>query len=688
MCTAEAMCPARSRLVDEGLGNSSYLVDLGDGRALAVDASRDLRALRAEAARRGLAVAFAADTHLHADFLSGAAQLAATDGAPVLASRRRAAASSRTRSASTGTRSTSAACACGRWPRPATPTSTSPSCCWTARAVRGLHRGSLIVGSAARTDLVAPDRTEELARAQYRSLRRLADLRRRGRGLADARRGLVLLGTAGGSGPSTIGTERATNALLRAEDEDAFVTAAARLPRQLPAVLPAARRGQPPRPGPRRGRQPRATEPGRRSCRCRPAAEVVDVRPLAAFAARPRPRLGVHPAAAGRSPPGWAGSSPDDAPLVIVREPDQDPAEIVWQARKIGYDWIVGELAGGIAAWSAAGLTTARIPLVGADELGDARVLDIRQDGEFAAGHVPGAHHVELGDARRTPRPCSGRADGRDVRSRRAGDGRREPAGPRRPPRRRRADRRAGGLGGRHRHSGSRPGVKRPPLKRGAGRPVELGLRQNLAQFTPARRGQRSRRRHARPGAHRPAAARRARSSGCTAYTAGLTYILAFGLAKAATNYFAGTWSDRFGRKPVLVAGWLVAVPVPLMLIWAPTWAWVVVANVLLGISQGLTWSTTVIMKIDLVGPARRGLAMGLNEAAGYGAVAVTALATGYLAEAYGLRPAPFLLGLAFAALGLGLSTLGGRGDPRPRPARGRRPRARADGRTTTSIPS
>jgi len=145
---------------------------------------------------------------------------------------------------------------------------------------------------------------------------------------------------------------------------------------------------------------------------------------------------------------------------------------------------------------------------------------------------------------------------------------------------------------------------------------------------------------------------------GLQAYTAALTYILAFGLAKAATNYLAGTWSDRFGRKPVLVAGWWVAVPVPLMLVWAPSWAWVVVANVLLGVSQGLTWSTTVIMKIDLVGRSRRGTAMGLNEAAGYVAVAATALATGYLAEAYGLRPVPFLLGAAYAALGLGLSTL------------------------------
>jgi MFS family permease len=141
-----------------------------------------------------------------------------------------------------------------------------------------------------------------------------------------------------------------------------------------------------------------------------------------------------------------------------------------------------------------------------------------------------------------------------------------------------------------------------------------------------------------------------------TGYTFLLTYVLAFGVTKAATNYVAGTFSDRYGRKPVLLAGWLIALPVPLMLIWAPSWGWVVAANVLLGINQGLTWSTTVIMKIDLAGPARRGLAMGLNEAAGYIAVAVTALATGYLAAHYGLRPAPFLLGLAYAALALGLT--------------------------------
>ncbi len=139
-------------------------------------------------------------------------------------------------------------------------------------------------------------------------------------------------------------------------------------------------------------------------------------------------------------------------------------------------------------------------------------------------------------------------------------------------------------------------------------------------------------------------------------YTFLLTYVLAFGITKAATNYLAGHWADRFGRKPVLIAGWLIALPVPLLLIGAPNWGWVIVANVLLGVNQGMTWSTTVIMKIDLVGPSRRGLAMGLNEAAGYGAVALTALATGYLAAHYGLRPAPFLLGAAYIIVGLGLS--------------------------------
>ena len=141
-----------------------------------------------------------------------------------------------------------------------------------------------------------------------------------------------------------------------------------------------------------------------------------------------------------------------------------------------------------------------------------------------------------------------------------------------------------------------------------------------------------------------------------TGLTAGLTFIVAFGIVKAATNFAAGALADRLGRRPLLLAGWVAALPVPLLLIWAPSWGWVIVANVLLGINQGLTWSTTVIMKIDLVGPARRGLAMGLNEAAGYGALALTALLTGLLAARHGLRPAPFLVGAAYAGLGLVIS--------------------------------
>jgi len=185
--------------------------------------------------------------------------------------------------------------------------------------------------------------------------------------------------------------------------------------------------------------------------------------------------------------------------------------------------------------------------------------------------------------------------------------------------------------------------------------PVRLGLAENLAQFSllvgvNALVG-------GMIGQERTVLPLLAKQEfGLTAFTATLTFIVAFGAVKAVTNFFAGTLSDRYGRKPVLVAGWIIALPIPLLLMWAPSWGWVVFANVLLGVNQGLTWSTTVIMKIDLVGPARRGFAMGLNEAAGYGAVAITALATGYVAEHAGLRPEPFFLGLAYAGLGLGLS--------------------------------
>jgi MFS family permease len=143
---------------------------------------------------------------------------------------------------------------------------------------------------------------------------------------------------------------------------------------------------------------------------------------------------------------------------------------------------------------------------------------------------------------------------------------------------------------------------------------------------------------------------------GIASKTAILSFIVTFGLVKAAANLFAGRMGDRYGRKRILVVGWLIGLPVPILVMFAPTFGWVIFANVLLGINQGLCWSTTVIMKIDLVGPSNRGLAMGFNEAAGYLAVALAALASGYLAATYALRPQPFFLGVAFAGLGLLLS--------------------------------
>ncbi len=145
---------------------------------------------------------------------------------------------------------------------------------------------------------------------------------------------------------------------------------------------------------------------------------------------------------------------------------------------------------------------------------------------------------------------------------------------------------------------------------------------------------------------------------GMVVKTAILSFIVVFGFTKAFTNYFAGRWADQLGRKKILVLGWLIAIPVPFLLMWAPSWTWILVANAFLGVSQGLTWSTTVIMKIDLVGPERRGLAMGFNEFAGYFAVAVSALVTGYVASHYGLRPQPFYLGGVYVVVGLLMSLL------------------------------
>jgi MFS family permease len=186
-------------------------------------------------------------------------------------------------------------------------------------------------------------------------------------------------------------------------------------------------------------------------------------------------------------------------------------------------------------------------------------------------------------------------------------------------------------------------------------RPVRLGLRENIEQFTllvavNAFVG-------AMVGMERsilpPIAETVFHIRG---HTAMLSFIAVFGVTKALSNYVAGRFADVIGRRRLLLVGWALAVPVPFLLLGAPSWAWVLTANALLGVSQGLTWSMTVIMKIDLVGPARRGLAMGLNECAGYVALALAAYATAWIASRFGLRPAPFYLGVAFVVGGLLLS--------------------------------
>jgi MFS family permease len=184
---------------------------------------------------------------------------------------------------------------------------------------------------------------------------------------------------------------------------------------------------------------------------------------------------------------------------------------------------------------------------------------------------------------------------------------------------------------------------------------VRLGLRENLGQFSllvfvNALVG-------ATIGLERSIVPEIAsKEFGIEAKTAILSFIVVFGFSKAATNYMAGAFSEKWGRKAVLVAGWLIGLPVPLLLMRANSWNGILWANLLLGVNQGLTWSTTVIMKIDLVGPQRRGLAMGFNEFAGYLAVAGSALATGYIASHYGLRPQPFYLGVGYVVLGAALS--------------------------------
>jgi rhodanese-related sulfurtransferase/glyoxylase-like metal-dependent hydrolase (beta-lactamase superfamily II) len=385
-------------LVDEGLGNSAYLADLGDGRALAVDASRDLRVLRRAASRRGLRVAFAADTHLHADFLSGAVQLAADDGAAVLA-------------AATGHRAfPHVALADGdevdlgglRLRALATPGHTDEHLSYLlldgSRELGVFTGGSLIVGSAARTDLLGADRAGELARAQYRSLRRLATLPDATAVWPTHGAGSFCSVPPGAARVTTIGAEKASNPLLAEPDEDAFARRLLASLGSYPAYF--ARLAEVNRRGPallavEQGLAP-LTPAALRSLMDR-GGWVIDVRPVAGFAAGHIPGAVSIPLRDQFAT--WLGwLIPDGAPLGFVLAAGQDPAEVSWQALKIGYENLAGQLDGGMAAWQADGRPTQRTTLVTAGQMDDRKVLDVRQAAEYAAGHVPGAVHLELGD--------------------------------------------------------------------------------------------------------------------------------------------------------------------------------------------------------------------------------------------------------------------------------------------------
>ncbi|OLT43769.1 hydrolase [Saccharomonospora sp. CUA-673] len=384
-------------LVDEGLGNSAYLLDLGDGRAMVVDVSLDLRESSRLARRRGLTVAFAADTHLHADFLSGARQLSATEGTQVLAS-----AAGHREFTHSGLRDGDEVDLGGlRLRALGTPGHTHEHLSFLLldgdKPVGVFTGGSLLVGAAARTDLVSPEQTEALARAQYASLRRLAELPDDVVVWPTHGAGSFCSAPPGAERTSTIGREKATNPLLRAADEDAFVAALLGSLGSFPPYF--LRLGEINRRGPAVLDQPPALAPlsvAEVRALLAQGAAAVDVRPVADFAAAHIPgavSIPLRPVFAS-----WLGwLAPHDQPLIIVRRPDQDPAEIAWQAAKIGYGNLAGELTGGLDAWTAAEYPTTSTRLVRPDEV-DAPVLDIRQEPEFAAGHLPGALHVELGE--------------------------------------------------------------------------------------------------------------------------------------------------------------------------------------------------------------------------------------------------------------------------------------------------
>ncbi|MEU0402162.1 MBL fold metallo-hydrolase [Streptomyces sp. NPDC006197] len=385
-------------LLDPGLGNSAYLVDLGDGRALAVDACRDLRTLDAAAERRGLTVAYAADTHLHADFLSGALQLRHDHGAAVLAS-----AAGHRAFDHQGLADGDEVDLGGLTLRAlATPGHTAEHLSFLlldgGRELGVFTGGSLIVDSAARTDLLGADRTEELARAQYHSLRRLTELPDGTAVWPTHGAGSFCSAPPGNERTSTIGAQKRANPLLAAPDEDAFVrqlvAGLGTYPAYFDRLAEANRRGPAVLTG-----TPLLPELSAEQVRALAAdgGRVVDVRPVADYATGHiqgslsdplRDRFAT-----------WLGwLLPDTVPLVFVTGEGQDLSEIVGQAYKIGYERLAGRLAGGMPAWLADGNEQATTAFVTADRAGGRPYLDVRQASEFTAGHVPGAIHVELGD--------------------------------------------------------------------------------------------------------------------------------------------------------------------------------------------------------------------------------------------------------------------------------------------------
>jgi hydroxyacylglutathione hydrolase len=385
-------------LVDEGLGNSAYLLDLGDGRALAVDPSLDLRTADRAAAKRGLWIAYAAETHLHADFLSGARQLSADHDARILASATGKREFGHTRLAD-GDEVDLGGLTLRALETPGhTPEHLSYLILDGAREVGVFTGGSLIVGAAARTDLVGSDRTEQLARAQYRSLRRLAELPDATAVWPTHGAGSFCSAPPGSARTSTIGAEKGANALLAAPDEDTFVTRLLASLGSYPAYFD--RLAEVNRRGPDLITTPPTLVPlgpSRVRSVLADGGYVVDVRLVVDYAAGHIPGSVSIPLRAQYAT--WLGwLLPPDVPIVIVRDAGQDADDILWPALNIGYTSIAGELAGGVAAWAADGGDIRATRLVAPDGLDTPVVVDVRQHSEHDAGHLPDAELIELGD--------------------------------------------------------------------------------------------------------------------------------------------------------------------------------------------------------------------------------------------------------------------------------------------------